>query len=423
MLHDGYNTAAVAVVDALGTGHLLGPALRSRGVPVVHVRNHTAEFERQLHTFHAPDFTAALDFTGDPAATARQLRGLGVRHVIAGTESGSDTADLLATELDLPTANAPGFAAARRDKRAMHRILHEAGVAVPAQQHLDGEGRVHWRTGPLDPARPTVVKPPASAGTDGVHVCPTAADRDAAVRGLLGAPNLFGQPNDGVVVQELLDGPEYMVNTVSVDGSHMAVEIWRSDKKLVDDAPVYDRQELQSPDAPGMPALLAYVHEVLTALGVRWGATHTEVILTDRGPLLLETGTRLPGGHDPSLSLKALGTSHLDEVVDSYLAPDAVADRGPVRPLRRHALGVSLISPAAGVLLRPLDLDPVTSLPSFHGIRLTVRVGSELPRTTGLHSKPGGLYLCHEDPAQLERDYLAVRAWERDEFADAVAGR
>ncbi|MDH6111843.1 biotin carboxylase [Kitasatospora sp. MAP12-15] len=419
MLYDGYNARAVAVVDAFGSGHLLGPAFRSRGVPVVHVRNRNATFERQLDTFHASDFREALDCTDPTDGTAERLHALGVRHLLAGAESGSDVADLLATKMDLSTANAPGFAQARRDKRTMHRILHEQGVAVPAQQHLNGAKNVRWEVGGI-PRGTVVVKPPASAGTDGVHLCHSAAERDAAIDQVVAQANTYGQENDGAVIQEFLAGPEYMVNTVSVDGFHAAVEIWRSDKHVVDGSPVYDRQVLQDPSDTGIRELLAYVDQVLTRLGVRWGAAHTEVIVTDRGPLLLETGTRLPGGHDPSLGLSALGTSHLDEVVESYLAPDEVADRGPVRPLRRRALGVSLISPATGTLQRPLDLRPVTALPSFHGIRLPLQVGDRVTRTVDLWTKPGGLYLCHEDADQLDRDYQAVRAWEQSEFTRAV---
>ena len=422
MLYDGYNARAVAVVDAFGSGHLLGPAFRAHGVPVVHIRNLGATFERQVDTFHAADFREAVEFDGSADRTVEQLRGLGVRHLLAGAESGSDVADLLADRLRLTTANAPGFAQARRDKRLMHRVLHDRGVRVPAQQHLDRRGEVVWEVGDMAGTATTVVKPPASSGTDGVHVCHDAGERRAAVRSVVAHTNTYGQDNDGAVVQEFLSGPEYMVNTVTVDGVHAAVEIWRSDKCLVEGSPVYDRQVLQNPDSPGIGDITAYVFDVLTHLGVRWGPAHTEVIFTERGPMLLETGTRLPGGHDPSLGLQALGTSHLDEVVMCYLAPEVVADRGPARPLRKHALGVSLISPLSGQLKRDLDLAPIRTLPSFHGLRVPLGKGQQISRTTDLWTKPGGLYLCHEDPDQLDRDYQLIRAWEEHEFRRAVVG-
>jgi hypothetical protein len=170
-----------------------------------------------------------------------------------------------------------------------------------------------------------------------------------------------------------------------------------------------------------MRDIINYVFAVLTALGVRWGSSHTEVIVTPRGPLLLETATRLPGGADPSLGISALGRSHLDEVVDSYLAPDLVAERGQIRQLRKKAMGISLISPRSGCLNRPLNLRSIMDLPSFHGIRMNVQVGDTVSRTVDLFSKPGGLYLCHENENQLAKDYETVREWERNEFANAIS--
>ncbi|MFE7272977.1 ATP-grasp domain-containing protein [Streptomyces sp. NPDC057623] len=421
MRYQGYNQRAVAVVDAFSTGHLLGPAFRARGVPVVHVRNRNTALESQIRTFHGPDFQAELDFTDDIADTAARLASLGVVHVVAGIESGSDVADLLATHLATPTANASGFADARRDKRVMHQFLDRAGIAVPWQRHLDARGDTVWQSTGAEPET-VVVKPAASAGTDSVVVCRSHSEQDDAVNGILRSTNVYGRQNAGVVVQEYLPGTEYMVNTVSVDGAHAAVEVWRSDKKLLDASPVYDRQVLEDPTEPGIAAVIAYVFSALTALGVRWGSGHSEVIVTPRGPLLLETATRLPGGADPSLGLKALGTSHVDEVVESYLAPDAVADRGPVRPLRRFAMGVSLVSPCSGRMARDLDLRPLLALASFHGARIPLKAGSRVSRTVDLFTKPGGLYLCHEDGDQLTRDYETVREWESVEFARVTEG-
>lgn len=421
MLYQGYNQRAVAIVDAFSTGHLLGPAFRARGVPVVHVRNHNAACGSQVRTFHSPDFDAELDFTTDVAETASRLSSLGVQHVLAGIESGSDVADLLATALTTVTANAPGFAVARRDKRVMHQILDQAGVPIPWQRHLDKDGTTIWQTAQTAPDT-VVVKPAASAGTDSVTVCRTTTDTDMAVKRILTSTNVYGRENVGAVVQEYLPGTEYMINTVSVEGTHATIEVWRSDKKLLGANPVYDRQVLEDPSNPHISAITDYVFSVLTALGVCWGASHSEVIMTSRGPLLLETATRLPGGADPSLSLRALGTSHLDEVVEAYLAPDAVLDRGTTRQLRRGAMGVSLISPCSGRLSRDLDLRPLLNLSSFHGARIPLRAGSYVSRTVDLFTKPGGLYLCHENPDQLMRDYEAVRQWESAEFSSATDG-
>lgn len=415
-----YRDEPIAVVDAYGAGQLFGAALRARGVTGVHVANRLCDWPELSATLNPHDFTECLDHTGDVEALTGRLRELGVRHVIAGTESGAAVADELAQALGTTTANC-AVPAARRDKRLMHRILFDVGVPIPWQQHLDRSGRVEWSSG-AQPPGPVVIKPPASAGTDSVMVLDDPAEVGAEVAGIVDRTNLYGEPNDGVVVQEYLRGTEYMINTVSADSYHAFIEIWTSEKRTIEGRVVYDRQRLLDPGESNAGRIREYVGSVLDALGVRWGPSHTEVIMTDAGPLLLETATRLPGGADPALTLRAIGTSQAGEVIDALLAPDLIPERGRLRQRRRSALGVSLISPASGRLQRPVDLSGLTGLESFHGIRAHLEPGGHIERTVDLLTKPGGLYLCHSSAEQLEADYERVRGWETTELLDAIEG-
>lgn len=406
------------MVDAYGSGQLLGAALRARGVAGVHVANRLCDWPQLTATLHRPDFTSCLDYQGDLLATVGRLRDLGVRHVVAGAESGAVVANELAWMLGTATANPPGAGAARRDKRLMHWILADAGVPVPWQQHFDAGG-LTWSSDGA-PAGPFVVKPPASAGTHSVTVVPDLRGAHAAVKQLRSAQNLYGERNDGAVVQEYLHGLELMVNTVSADGVHCFVDLWTSEKRTARSRVIYDRQRLIDPESAIGWQARDYVRRVLDALGVRWGPAHTELVITERGPLLLETATRLPGGADPALTLRAFGTSQASEVIDSLLAPEVVVSRGEVRPLRCAAMGVSLISPASGRLGWDVDTRPLTGLASFHGMRAHLSAGDRVLRTVDLVTKPGGLYLCHPDPEQVEADYQQVREWEATDLAAAI---
>ncbi|QUQ64477.1 ATP-grasp domain-containing protein [Kutzneria sp. CA-103260] len=419
MLMSVYRDEPVAVVDAYGAGQLFGPALRARGVHPVHVANRQCDWPALTATLNRHDYALCLEHTGDIDATADELRRAGVRHVVAGTESGAQVADQLAQALGTRTGNRAGLAEARRDKRLMHRLLHSAAVEIPWQRHLDACGHETWSNGEAG-EQTVVVKPPRSAGTDSVFVAKDAEHQHRAIDKVLRSATIYGEPNDGVIVQEFLHGPEYMVNTVSADGFHAFIEIWTSEKKTVDGQLVYDRQRLISPLGKEAESIRGYVCRTLDALGVRWGAAHTEVVVTERGPLLLETATRLPGGMDPALTLRAVATSQVGETVDALLSPHLLLERGTLRLIRRHAMGISLISPAAGTLTSDVDLAPIKALASFHGLRANLTAGTRVQRTVDLLTKPGGLYLCHEDPDQLEDDYQQVRAWEATELHDAI---
>jgi hypothetical protein len=265
-----------------------------------------------------------------------------------------------------------------------------------------------------------VVKPLRSAGTDGVSVCRRPQDAARAVDALTGTATIYGEPNDVVLLQEYLEGDEYMVNTVSADGYHWAVEVWRSVKTMAGAAPVYDYTELVTDRQPEVRRVLAYVRDVLDALDIRWGPAHTEVIDTADGPRLVEAAARLQGTIDVSATVRATGRNLVTETVHALLDPDAlVAAQPPDTPLLRPVRGVSLICPAGGTLRSDLDWSRMRTLPSFHSLLAPpARAGDHVHRTRDLFSRPGALYLIHRDPATVAADHATIRRWERTGFYD-----
>lgn len=416
-----YNKTVVAVVDAYSTGCYLGSALRARGVTAIHIRNMGIAPQAHRATFRSHDFALDINYEGGFDELVSALRKLKVKHIIAGAESGTTLADSLATRLNLSTANAPGFSVERRDKSLMHRALANVGIRVPWQQHVSSDGNIIWTSEGVGPVV-TVVKPARSAGTDNVHICTSFAECKKAIDQVLETYNVFGERNSIVIVQEYVDGDEFMINTVSTNGIHSVVEIWRSVKKHVGNSPVYDHQSLVDPTSSQALVISAYVRSSLDALGVTWGAAHTEVIVRDGVPYLLETATRLPGGLDPSLGMHTIGRGLIDELLDAYLCPELVVRRGINRPLIKQALGVSLICPRGGVLIQDISTDDLIKLESYHGHRLNGKKGVELRKTVDMLSKPGGVYLVHTDPEKLYSDYQKVREWEMYAFNNAIDG-
>ena len=85
-------------------------------------------------------------------------------------------------------------------------------------------------------------------------------------------------------------GEEYVVDTVSRDGVHKCVALWKYDKRAangVQGAVVYFGMQLLAADSdPALRQMIGYVEGVLDAIGIRNGAMHTEIKLEARGPVL-----------------------------------------------------------------------------------------------------------------------------------------
>ncbi|MFI8962320.1 ATP-grasp domain-containing protein [Streptomyces sp. NPDC053493] len=411
----------MAIVDVRSTGRLLPAALLRHGIDCV-----------QVHSQH-PDVHMAVDLDGfvdnirhdgDLAATAAALRTYGVGHVIAGTESGVELADLLSAELGTP-GNGMSRPAARRNKYDMVLALRDAGLAHAATiVSADADEIVAWADATA--GYPVVLKPVSSSSTDNVVACASPEEVRAAHARIMSATDRHGMPNTVVLAQEFLAGDEYYVNTVSRDGAHRTVEIWRYYKCRVPGGDfVYDYDEPLAPDDPVARQLETYAHQVLDALELRNGAAHTEIMMTARGPVLVESGARLGGGQIPEITTRCFGVNQVDLLALSVADPDAF-DRVPTTAYRmlRHPRFVALINPRdRGVVPSHEQMAEVRALPSYAHTVMAHPAGHVLPRTVDVATWPGYVILIADDPAETLADYRKLREIELDHLYDNRPGQ
>jgi hypothetical protein len=262
-----------------------------------------------------------------------------------------------------------------------------------------------------------VVKPVDSAGSDHVRFCTTAEQVRTACEAVLASANVFGSRNRTALVQETLAGPEYAVDTVSIDGGHLIADTWRHTKsRTPQGSPLFDFEEPAGPGGAEVAAVHAYVLHALDALGIRNGAAHSEVIMTSRGPILIDPGARLGGRVLPWVAEKFLGCSPVSLLAESIIRPDEALrlagglPRSWPTPIRY----VSLINRRAGTVLpSPQWAGVLESLPSALAVAPAAGAGMELPATRDLATSPGFVYLSAADPAEVERDYRTIREWEQ----------
>jgi biotin carboxylase len=405
--------SVIAIVDAFSTGSGLSRMLAERGVELIHIASSPTVMEYFRRTYRHGDFAEDLGYPEDDNTLLDLLRARGVHRVVAGTESGVILADSLAARLGCP-ANSPDLVRARRDKLLMARAVAATGLSTPHSQVFTSvRDTVEWyETAPYDQV---VVKPVDSAGTDNVWFCDDkAAVRDACAR-VLATHNLYGVDNRRVLVQERLSGTEVYVNTVSHDGLHRVAEMWRYTKRPSPaGTPIYDYEEPIQAGTPESDEIRGFVFAVLDALGIRSSAAHTELMLTDRGPVLIEAGARLGGATLPDVVQKLSGVSQTGLLVSTLLDPAHLAafDDRAVR-WRTAVRNVSLIN-AAEVVVRSDDVaSRLARLPTCTAVAAAPIEGAILPRTVDLLTSPGYLYLSSEDPAEVERDYRTLREWEQ----------
>jgi hypothetical protein len=395
------------VVDAYSTGARLAPRFAAAGMPVVHVQSSPRLPDFYMRAFRAGDFVENVVHAGDLEATAARLAAHDPVFVVVGAEPGVPIADALSERLGLPS-NGSALSRARRDKSAMSEALRQAGLrAAEALKTADAAEAVAWAA--ARGGAPIVVKPLDSAGTDGVSVCADAPAIEAAFAANLGRPNALHGANEELLVQELLQGTQLFVNSVSWDGVHHVSEVWRDNKLRHGANFVYDYEELLPRHGPQQDQVVPYVEAVLDALGIRFGPAHTEVMLTATGPVLVESGARMHGSV-PDEIVDRCTPSHQTLTAEAYLEPASVARRA-ARPyeLMAGAYCVMLISRHEGRIVSDAGLREIEGLPSFAGTISMLGPGDQLKPTIDLFSCPGIIYLVDPDRGRLKADYDRIR--------------
>ena len=423
-----------AVVDPFSSAALYAPELARRGWASVAVYAERRVAPHIRATARPGDFLEVVEHDGDVERTARRLRGHGVSLVLAGCETGVTVADALAEALGLP-GNGTALSAARRHKYVMTETARAAGARVP-RQCCSGDLTELLAWVESGPGWPVVAKPPHGVASESVRPCTGASQLRRAFAAIHGARNQCGLLNEEVIVQELIDGTQYAVDTVSRDGEHLLAGLWRyhrpRGRELVEwsdeesglaayAAIGSDGKRMVGGDEEPADGLLAFARVVLDALGIRHGPAHCEAMMTAAGPVLVEIGARMHGGtRTPLISRACTGSSQLDRVLEALLEPERFAEalRAPYT-LRRHGAMVYLTPWRHGTFGGFRRLAEVEALPSFQEAFELQRPGEPVSGVVGLVS------LVHDERAILERDVERVYELERTglyELAEVPVG-
>lgn len=351
---------------------------------------------------------------------AQKLSSKKIRAIFPGTESAVEIAEIARSICRLPT-NDPATIQLRRNKYKMHMALKDRGLAIPSQIEARNIAEIEdWvRAENRNIKWPVVLKPLSSAGTDGLSFSKDLPDllRNAGL--LLHSKNLFGEMNDLILAQSFVEGTEYVVNTISENSSHKITDFWKYTKRAVSGAGmIYDRQDLLPLQEAESLGLKRYVFQALDALDIKYGPAHSEVMLTQDGPVLIETASRIQGGINTEVLNLCLGTNQLDISLDVALEPGSF-ERVELdqHELRRCACWINLICSSDSKAQELASFErSIKALKSYSSLFLSVEEGSPVRQTVDLMSCPGVVFLVHEDPGQIDSDYEFIRKIELNHY-------
>lgn len=260
----------VAVLD-----RMLNQSLRFADVPIVCDLSDTEAAARLLRErFGDPEGILTLNDSG-LVATALLAEALGLRF--------------------LPVS------VARRaiDKREQRRAFAAAGLIVPRWGELASPAEA---AGAVQRWGPTVIKPVDRAAGAGVRLALSEPEA-ATAWGEAARESHSGR----VIGEEYVTGREVSVESIASEGRHHVVCVT---DKVITQGPRFVEIAHTVPSAVTDAERAGATAAALTAcqaLRLDWGAAHTEVKLTERGPVVVEVNARLAGDCIVDLVDLALG--------------------------------------------------------------------------------------------------------------------
>lgn len=279
--------------------------------------------------------------TMDADALIAAAKDLQATEPIAGVLCWDEARILQATQVAaaLGLAGDPAAIGRCRDKHSTRTALAAAGVAQPRSVRVDTLAEARAAADRF--GYPVIVKPTDLALSVGVVKVDTADQLATAFEHVSGLTH-GGDPNwrPTILLEEFVHGYEISVDCAVHRGEVLPLCLAR--KEIGYPPYCVEVGHYVHGDEPLLrdPVMIELLRDTHRALGFTDGVTHTEIMMTEAGPKIIEVNGRLGGDMIPYLGLLARG-------VDTGLAAAAVAcGRKPsVEPDRSRVAAVRFFFP------------------------------------------------------------------------------
>lgn len=418
----------IVIVESISTGKNFVHDIVSRGHnPVLLISKNAADTpEAREYAEHVKKDLETIEYDYDLIhekdsyeETLEMVKSFNPLLVLPGNEKGVILATKLANDLGLlcnPIENLDAMTLKdeMQNRLAENNLRHIRGRVVKSVE----EAVEFYEEEKLNEV---VVKPIYSAGSTAVRICLNKDEMIESVRDVFNQKGYYGNDLNEVLVQERIHGEEYIVNTVSCNGSHRVTLVWKYNKvRTAEGGIIYDTCQTIGELNLAEAEMIEYAYNVADALGIQYGPVHGEYMIDENGPVLIEVNCRpCGGGMDIEFLDKISGQHETDSILDSYLKPNRFFNEQK-KPYRLFAHGV------VKFFITPKQIFAESSPMNNISIKLKSYYKSSLPKTFDL-TKPfvktedlntscGFVYMVHEDLFVLYKDIVFLRKVESKAF-------
>lgn len=259
---------------------------------------------------------------------------------------------------------------------------------------------------------PVLLKPVTASGSAGISRVER-VEQVAEAHALARAASIGATE---VLVEEIVDGPEVRVETLSYGGQHHLVAM----------------SDVLEPDAvPGgvgvaAPSRLPKVAQTqikiatlaaLDALGLMTSAAHVDVRVGRRGPRILEIGASLSDALVCDVVLRSCGVDLVEAAIDL-----ALGETPRLKATRYDAAALRWVVAPAGRVVAVHGVDEARRLPGVVEVEVGLQPGDVVPPRDGGRARQGHIIAEAPEPSLAEGRAAAAAAVVTIEVAPLAAG-
>lgn len=224
----------IMVIECLSSGRMYIPEIIERGYKVLMVQPKNEDkvlFQRKVDVAeefkkqYNPDDLEVIftEFNAQSILEAIKIHIPNIVCSVAGSEMGVRLNDEVATAIGVP-CNSADTAYLRCTKAGMIEALEKAGVRAIKSAKVKSVEDVKnfFKENNLKKA---FMKFSESAASFESKVCENLDEAIAHYNKISNMPNYFGNTHDEILIQEYIEGDEYVVNTISCQGKHIITDV------------------------------------------------------------------------------------------------------------------------------------------------------------------------------------------------------
>ncbi|MET9429341.1 ATP-grasp domain-containing protein [Streptomyces sp. NPDC003036] len=216
--------------------------------------------------------------------------------VLTTTEPAAESTGFVVDSLGLPGVT-EATARALKDKALTRELLDRHGLSPVRYRMVNSADEIAAFRAEV--GERIIVKP--VDGVASLHIHPVDGPEDAQKAW----EALREAGISKIIAEEYLDGPVVSVDSFSYEGRHLTIGY--SEYRMNDR---YVEWEVSTPSRYALPwlaELRELTPKLLDAVGLTEGPSHSEFVLTEKGPRVLESHARLAGSGAPELVRRAFG--------------------------------------------------------------------------------------------------------------------